>query len=136
MLDINSTAEARLVVQESDSAKTVSLALGDEFPNVFATSRMVALMEVAAARLLRPLLKEGQLSVGVIVNIKHLAATPVNTEVRAVATYLGMDGKLYKFHVEAFDASGKIGEGEHMRAIVENERFVSGAKSRIEKAVH
>jgi fluoroacetyl-CoA thioesterase len=92
---------------------------------------MIGLMETAGARALRPLLQPGQLSVGVMVNIKHLAATPNNTQVSAQATFLGMEGKLYKFKIEAFDPGGKIGEGEHTRAIVSEERLMQGAKARV-----
>jgi predicted thioesterase len=64
---------------------------------------MIALMAPAGARALEPLLQAGQLSVGVTVNIKHLAATPNHTKVSAQATFLGKESKLFKFKVEAFD---------------------------------
>ena len=102
----------------------------DAFPAVFATSRMIALMELAAARLMKPELQAGQLSVGVSVNVRHTAATPVGCKVRAVATYLGPEGKLSRFRVEAFDEAGSIGDGEHTRAIVYTERLVAGAEKR------
>jgi fluoroacetyl-CoA thioesterase len=91
---------------------------------------MIALMELAAARTMRPLLQGGQLSVGVALNVKHTAATPVGCIVRAVATYQGQEGKLYRFRVEAFDEAGPIGEGEHTRAIVATERLLAGAARR------
>jgi predicted thioesterase len=93
---------------------------------------MIALMETAGARALTPLLQPGQLSVGVVVNIKHLAATPNHTLVSARATFLGMEGRLYRFKVEAFDPGGKIGEGEHTRAIINTERLMQGAKARLD----
>jgi predicted thioesterase len=91
---------------------------------------MIALMELAAAKGMRPLLGPGQLSVGVGVDVRHLAATPVGIEVRAVATFLGMEGKLYRFRVQAFDRGGLIGEGEHTRAVVVTDRLVNGAHAR------
>jgi predicted thioesterase len=91
---------------------------------------MIALMELAAARLIRPMLQDGQLSVGVSLNVKHTAATPVGCRVNAVATYLGPEGKLFRFKVEAFDDAGAIGEGEHMRAIIATERLMAGAARR------
>src|ERR1700737_2391262 len=99
-LRVGDTAEASFVVQPSDTAKALSTQ--EDFPDVFATSRMVALMELAAARALKPLLQPGQMSVGVPLNIRHTAATPVGGKVRAVATYLGADGKLFRFKVQAF----------------------------------
>ena len=124
------SAEASLVVQQSDTAEALRIGDEDAFPAVFATSRMIALMEIAAARLMRPLLKDGELSVGVSVNVSHGAATPVGCRVRAVATSLGMEGKLQRFRVEAFDDAGPIGSGEHLRAIVSTARLVGGAEKR------
>lgn len=128
------SAEASLVVQQTDTAEALRIGDDDAFPAVFATSRMVALMEIAAARVLRPLLKEGELSVGVSIDVKHGAATPVGCRVRAVATYQGLEGKLHRFKVEAFDDAGPIGSGEHLRAIVSTERLVTGARKRIDAA--
>jgi predicted thioesterase len=113
-------------------ASAISISDEDKFPEVFSTSRMIALMETAAARAMKPLLNSGELSVGVVVNVKHLAATPNHTRVSAKATFLGTEGKLYKFRVEAFDPSGKIGEGEHSRAIISTARLVQGAQARMD----
>jgi len=131
MLEPGETAEAAFVAGDADMASALSVSPEDSFPEVFATSRMVALMELAAARLMKRIVGPQQLSVGVGVYIKHLAATPNNTRVSAVATFLGMEGKLYKFEVEAFDPAGKIGDGEHTRAIIDAERLVTGAQKRI-----
>ena len=64
-------------VLQQDLASEVAVGTEDEFPEVLATSRMIGLMEVSAARLLKPLLKPGELSVGVGIDIKHFAPTPV-----------------------------------------------------------
>jgi predicted thioesterase len=124
------SAEASLVVQHEDTAAALALSAEDAFPEVFATSRMIALMELAAAKLMRPLLGEGQLSVGVSLNVRHTAATSVGETVKAVATYLGPDSKMHRFKVEAFDAAGSIGEGDHLRAIIATERLLKGAERR------
>lgn len=129
-LEVGAKAEASLVVQESDTARAMSLDATDDFPPVFATTRMIGLMEIAASRLMQPLLRAGQLSVGVGVNVRHTAATPVGGAARAVATFLGMEGKLYRFRVEAFDEGGPIGEGEHTRAIIATARLIEGASKR------
>lgn len=130
MLEIGATAEASFIVQPSDTARAVGLTAQDDFPEVLATARMVALMEVAAARLLRSQLAPGELSVGVQVDIKHTAATPVGCTARAVATYQGIEGKLHRFKVEAFDDAGLIGAGAHTRAIILTERLLAGASRR------
>ena len=129
-MNVGDVGEATLVVGPGDTAKGLSQSAEDSFPDVFATSRMILLMEVAASRLMKPGLDAGQLSVGVGVNIEHLAATPLGVEVKAAATFLGMEGKLYRFKVEAFDAGGLVGQGAHTRAIVKTDRLLAGAASR------
>jgi fluoroacetyl-CoA thioesterase len=131
MLQAGDTGQAEMVVQPSDTAKVLALSSEDSFPEVFATSRMIALMELAAARAMRPTLQPGQLSVGVSLNVKHTAATPVGVRVRAVATYQRNDGELFIFKVEAFDDAGPVGEGEHSRAIINTERLLHGAAKRV-----
>jgi predicted thioesterase len=130
LVDIGDSKEARFTVQPGDSAQALEMAPDDSFPNVFATSRMVTFMEIAATRLMRPLLEPGQHSVGISVSITHTAATPIGGHVRTVATYLGSDGKLFRFKVEAFDDAGPIGAGEHTRAIVSTSRLLAGAEKR------
>ncbi|MDP2322759.1 MAG: hotdog domain-containing protein [Gammaproteobacteria bacterium] len=130
MISVGSAAEALLTVSADDTAQALSTSTEEAFPAVFATSRMIALMELAAARLMKPLLGPGQLSVGVSVHVRHTAATPVGCKVRAVATYLGSDGKLSRFRVEAFDEAGPIGGGEHTRAVVLTDRLIAGAEKR------
>ena len=130
-LPVGTQAEAAFTVQDSDTARALSIAPGDDSPPVFATSRMIALMELAAARAMRPLLRRGELSVGVEIEVRHCAATPVGGTVRAVATYLGPDGKMHRFKLEAFDDAGPIGAGTHLRAIVTTERIVAGAERRM-----
>jgi len=129
-MNIGDTAEAALTVQAADTARALAISPEDQFPDVFATSRMIALMELAAARLMKPVLKAGELSVGVSLDIRHTAPTPVGAQVRAVATYLGPEGKLLRFRVEAFDEAGSIGDGEHVRAIVATGRLLAGAARR------
>jgi fluoroacetyl-CoA thioesterase len=127
---IHNTAEAGIVVQPADTARNIALTQGDAFPGVLATSRMIALMELAAARAMKPLLGEGQLSVGIALNVRHTAATPVGSAVRVVAIYLRTESKLLHFRVEAFDESGPIGSGEHTRAVIDPARLLTGAERR------
>ncbi|MBM3802835.1 MAG: thioesterase [Acidimicrobiia bacterium] len=128
-MEAGSMASAEITTQDQDMAKALSSADTD-FPEVFATSRMIALMELAAARCMKGLVKPGELSVGVNINVNHLAATPKGVLVRAEATYTGMQGKLFGFEVAAFDQGGLIGKGTHTRAVISTERLVSGALSR------
>jgi predicted thioesterase len=118
------------VVEDADLAATISADPEDAFPRVFATSRMVAMMELAAARLMKPLLGSGEMSVGVTVDIAHEAATPPGATVRATARFTGREGKLFVFEVTAEDPAGIVGRGTHKRAIVATERIVAGAERR------
>lgn len=132
-METGSKQEFSYRVQTSDLAKSLSFDAQDQFPEVLATARMIALMEVAAARLMKPLLAEGELSVGVNVNVNHLAATPVGAQLRIIAVYSGRLGKLYRFDVELHDSGGKAGSGTHTRAIVKTARLLQGAQSRSKK---
>ena len=130
-MEVGNFAEAEMVAGPQDMANALCLMPEDDFPEVWATSRMIGLMEIAAARCMNSLLEPGQLSVGVGINIRHTAATPVNNKVWARATFTGREGKLYKFILEAFDAGGKVGEGDHTRAIIVTERLLGRAAARI-----
>lgn len=125
--------EVVYTVLEQDLASEVAVGGEDVFPEVLATSRMIGLMEVSAARLMKTMLNPGELSVGVGVDIKHFAPTPVGEEVKIVATFVEPDGKLFLFEVEVFDRAGKVASGRHTRAIVEHRRLMDGAQARMAK---
>jgi len=129
-LELNTTATAELIVGPQDLASSISNETGDAFPDVFATARMVALMEIAASRVLKQLCGPGELSVGVTVDITHTAPTPPGAKVTATARYAGREGKLYIFEISAADPGGEIGRGWHKRAIVSSERLQNGAAKR------
>lgn len=98
---------------------------------MLATARLVALMEIASARVLQPYLPAGQLSVGVGVDVTHSAPTPLGAAVTATARYLGRDGKLFDFEVVATDDGGEIGRALHKRAMVDVQRIQGGASRRV-----
>lgn len=89
----------------------------------FSTPAMIALMENAAFSATKDLLPQEQTTVGVEVNIKHLAATPVGMTVRDRAELTEIDGRKLTFKVEAWDDAEKIGKGTHARFIVDVARF-------------
>src|SRR6185503_12453904 len=130
-LEPNTTGTATLIVGPQDLASSIASETGDSFPPVFATARMVALMEIAASRVLAPLCGPGELSVGVTVDINHTAPTPFGAEVTATARYAGREGKLFLFEVSCADKGGEVGRGWHKRAIVSSERLQAGAAKRI-----
>ena len=97
---------------------------------VFATPALVALMESAACAALDGHLEAGQTSVGVRLEISHLAATPPGVEVRARAELVEVDGRRLVFRVEAFDSQDRIGEGSHERALVDPQRLLARANAK------
>ena len=129
--EVNATATAQWTVGPEDLASALPSERGDAFPPVFATARMIGLMEIAAARVLQPLLGPGELSVGVTVDVSHTAPTPLGAPVTATARYAGREGKLFLFEVSVRDPGGEVGRGWHKRAIVSNERLQSGAAKRV-----
>ncbi len=94
-----------------------------EMPEVYGTPFMIYLMEVAASNAVQPDLPAGWASVGVDVNIRHLAATPVGSTVVAQATVTAIDDRLIHYAVEARDETALIGQGTHTRAPIDLARF-------------
>lgn len=91
---------------------------------------MIALMEQAAYTSVAGELEEGQGTVGTLMNVSHISATPVGMEVTAKSELVKVDGRKLVFHVEAYDERGKIGEGEHERFIIDNEKFQNKADNK------
>ena len=102
--------------------------LGSGNVSVLATPEMIRLMEGAAVSAVDPLLPEGYSTVGIQVQVNHLAATPPGMRVRARAELLEVDGRKLTFRVQAFDEVEQVGEGTHQRMIVDLARF----KQRVE----
>ena len=114
--------EETFLVEEQHTAYHIGS--GDE--KVLGTPWMISFMERVSNRLVATQLPEGQISVGVHVDVRHLAATPVNVEIRVRAEVLEVLKNRVKLSVEAWDSQDKIGEGSHLRAVVYKERFMTG----------
>ncbi len=97
---------------------------------VFATPELVRLIEQAAVAALDGALEAGQTSVGVQLNISHLAPTPVGMHVFATATLTQIDGRRLMFAISARDEAGLISEGTHSRYVVDAARFLQKAKAK------
>jgi fluoroacetyl-CoA thioesterase len=103
-------------------------AMGNTGVTVFATPFLIGLLEDACGAMLTPHLPAGASTVGTMVEMKHLAATPVGMTVRATATLLETDGRRYLFSVEAWDDREKIAEGRHERFVVPDlQKFLARA---------
>ena len=96
-----------------------------------ATSRMIELMELAAMRLMKPHLRDGESSVAIEMNLTYKAPnTTMGGAMRAVAAYAGISGRLHRFTINTFDESGLIGSAKHTRAVVEERQRVAVARRR------
>jgi predicted thioesterase len=99
-------------------------ALGSGSLPVLGTPALLALMETAAVDALAPLLPPETTSVGVYVELHHLAATPVGGRVHAEATLSAVEGRTLTFEITAYDAQEQIGKALHRRVLVESARFM------------
>ena len=113
------TGERSLVVAKEHTASH----LGSGGVAVYATPMMILHMEEAALSAVDPLLPPGKATVGYHLDVKHLAATPVGMRVTAKAVLVAVDGKMLSFRVECFDELEKVGEGTHVRAVIDAARF-------------
>ena len=130
LIPLGSKAEVVQVVSQDDLASILG-EVDDIFPKVFATSKMVALLEIAASRVLKKLLASRECSVGIEMNINHVSPTSIGAKVRAQAILIEIDDHIFTFSVQASDESGLIGEGTHKRSIVNIERLEKGALRKI-----
>ncbi|MDD3406099.1 MAG: thioesterase [Sphingobacteriia bacterium] len=105
--------------------------MGSGEADVLATPAMVALMEKTAYMSVNAQLEQGQTTVGTMITIEHLSATPVGMDVFCESKLINIDGKRLTFEVKAFDKSGCIGEGTHERFIVNSERFQLKANEKL-----
>ena len=96
-----------------------------DMPAVWSTPDMIAKMEVVAAAAVVALLPEGQITVGSRNEVSHLGATPVGKTVRVRAILASVDGRKLTFQVEAYDEKEKVGEGVHVRYVVDRAKFLS-----------
>jgi predicted thioesterase len=112
------------------TAENTAQHLGSGNVSVFATPAMILLMEMAGVAAVDHLLPEGYRTVGIHVNVSHLAATPLGMTVRVRAELLEVDGRKLTFRVEAFDDVEKIGEGIHQRMIINLAKFKERAEAK------
>lgn len=121
------TATVRVV--ESNTA----MAVGSGLLPVYSTPSMIALLEMAACNAISDQLEEGSTSVGTLLNIKHLAATPIGMNVTATATLTEVDGRRLVFDIKVHDEVSLIGEGTHERFIVFSEKFLAKTNAKATK---
>lgn len=97
--------------------------LGKDVPSFYSTPSMISLMEQTAIKAMTPYLDPGEQTVGVQVNVSHIAPTPIGMMVTARAKLVEIKGRRLVFAVEAYNEKEKIGEGTHERVVIDIERF-------------
>lgn len=126
MLNTGLTAEYSLTVTSENTAAAV----GSGSLLVFATPALAALVEKTACVLLEGKLEEGQTTVGTVINVKHLAPTPVGMTVTCSCTLTEVDGRRLVFAATVKDGVGEIGTVYHERFIVKSAPFMEKAAGR------
>lgn len=120
---------AEVTVDETN----VASAIGSGAFLVYSTPSMILLMEKASHQLVKPYIEEGSDTVGIDLNVAHLAATPIGQKVWAESELIDINGRVLTFKVEAFSEVEKIGEGTHKRCIINNQKFLEKLESRYSK---
>jgi len=110
---------ASLIVAEEHTAPRV----GSGRVHVLATPVMINLIEAAALEAVERFLPAGHQSLGTLLNVRHIAATPVGMRVTARAEVIAVEGRTIRFRVEAHDERELIGDGEHARVVVNVAKF-------------
>ena len=114
-------------VTESDTA----IFVGSGSLKVLATPKMIALMEKISAELAEKNLPENFTSVGISLNVEHIAPTPVGMKIRVESELVEISGRKLTFEVAAFDEAEKIGKGRHERFIVDGKKFQAKTDGKI-----
>lgn len=118
---VGDTGEIRLVVE---ACHTIDFA-DDQMPAVFSTPQLILHLEHAAREAIAPVLESGESSVGIHVDVQHLAPTPVGQKVVCSARVIHVDGAVITFQVEARDEQDSIARGLHKRSVIKVDRFAS-----------
>src|SRR3954470_11118908 len=119
--------EAGLVVSGEHTAPRV----GSGAVSVLATPVMINLMEAAALAAVERLLPPGHQSLGTLLNVRHIAATPVGMRITALAIVEKVEKRTIHFRVEARDERELIGDGTHERVVVNVEKFDARVKAKL-----
>ena len=126
MLTIGIHGEQSQLVTNENTAKT----MGSGTLDVFATPALVALAEKTCWMSVASELDEGCGSVGTKLELEHTAPTPVGMTVTCESELTAVEGRKLVFKITASDACGVVGEADHERFIIQNEKFQAKADSK------
>ncbi len=129
-LKIGLKGSAELLVGVEHTAPRV----GSGLVPVLATPVMINVIEAAALAAIEHLLPAGHQSLGIHLDVRHFAATPIGMYVRATSALIGIEGRTLTFRVEAHDEKEPIGEGSHERVVVNVARFDQRVQKKLRRA--
>ena len=115
----------QIVTPEMSAAR-----VGSGLVDVFATPMLVALVEQTCYESVLPYLDEGQGTVGTLVNVSHVSATPIGRRVWCDSELTEVDRRRLVFSVKAYDEAGLIGEGTHERFVIDTAKFMDKLKAK------
>ncbi len=128
-LTVGIKGEATLIVADEHTAPRV----GSGQIHVLATPVMINLFEAAALAAAEEHLPAGHQSLGTVLNVRHIAATPVGMRVTATAEVTAIDGRTIHFRLEARDEVDLIGDGTHERVVVNVAKFDLRVRAKLDK---
>jgi predicted thioesterase len=117
-------------VEETVTEDMTADRLGSGDVPVLGTPAVLALVEAAAVAAVADDLEPGATTVGASVALDHLAPTPVGGTVTATVALAQVEGRRLTFRFEVTDAAGPVARGEHVRVIVDRDRFLGSARAR------
>ena len=128
-IKIGTTGEERFVVGDQH---TIDFA-HDGMPQILSTPWLVWFLEHSARNAVLPLLEHGESTVGVVVNIEHIAAAPLGAAIVCRARVIYADGPLISFQFEAHDDSEKIANGTHKLRVIQTDRLARKVNAKMKK---
>jgi fluoroacetyl-CoA thioesterase len=117
------------IATDADLASVLNPALA----SVLSTPTMIGMMELAAINALSAYVDPGESSVGMSIEVQHVAATPPGHRVRAEAEVTKAEGRRLEFKVRAFDEAEEIGSGVHRRAVIDSSKFNDRIKAKAKR---
>jgi predicted thioesterase len=123
---IGTTGEHRFIVAQEHAITFAS----DGMPAVLSTPNLIAIMERTAREAIAPFLEPDERSVGMEVELRHLAPTPLGAQVTVATRVIGVTGRFVDFQIEARDSQDLIARGVHKRAVIRTGAFTRRVQSK------
>ena len=128
VVKIGTVGEERFVVSEQHLIDFAH----DGMPRILCTPWLVWFLEHAARNAVLPLLEPGESTVGVVINVEHIAATPVGEQVVCLARVIYVDGPLISFRFEAYDEHEEVARGTHKLRVIKTARLAKRVQSKLQ----